>query len=110
MIKLKWRVGTVPVGRYRSFEKRAWPSADYADGRPAAYIRCECAYHPRMVRDGSHPPLKVIIADYSNPSNKTDNCGFTWITLKSRCATLAEAKQAVIDILAEYPHLMSNPK
>jgi hypothetical protein len=109
MLKLKWRVGTIPTGRYRSFEKRAWPSADYADGRIAAHITCEHSYRPSMVRDGIHSPLTVRVADYSLPSNTTDNRGFTWVTLKGRFATLAEAKQAASTLLARFPHMMTNP-
>jgi hypothetical protein len=109
MLKLKWHVGTVPTGRYRSFEKRAWPSADYADGRTAAYIRCEHSYRPSMVRDGIHSPLTVMVADYSHPSNITNNCGFTWVKIPFQCATLVEAKQAVIKLLTEFPHMMTNP-
>jgi hypothetical protein len=109
MLKLKWRVGTIPTGRYSSFEKRAWPSADYADGRIAAYITCEHSYRPSRVRDGTHSPLTVRVADYSRPSNTTANCGFTWVKVPFQCATLVEAKQAVIKLLTEFPHMMTNP-
>lgn len=36
--KLKWRVDPAPTGPYRSFSKRAWPSADYPNGATAGYI------------------------------------------------------------------------
>jgi len=37
--KLVWRVGSEPTGRYRSFEKREWPSATFGkDGDLAVYL------------------------------------------------------------------------
>jgi hypothetical protein len=105
MLKLKWKVGDIPVGRYSSFEKRAWPSADYADGRIAAYITCEDAYKPDRARTGAHKPLTLHIADYSKPSNTTTGSGWTWVKATQTYLTLSEARQATLNILNQYPHL-----
>lgn len=85
--KLVWRVAPPPTGRYRSFKSRAWPSASFADFSPAAFLSCADAYEPRRVRDGSHGPISVRIADYSTFL-------FTWRRLKAKFRTLAEAKAA----------------
>ena len=36
--KVKWKVASAPTGRYRSFERRGWPGADYEGDIPAASI------------------------------------------------------------------------
>lgn len=88
--KLKWTVGSEPTGRYRSFEHRAWPSADWPNGEGAAFIACEESYTPARARQGGHAPLTVYVAVY-----RADGIGFDNRRLKSRPATIAEAKQLV---------------
>lgn len=97
-VKLKWKVDSAPTGRYRSFEKRGFPSADYAGtDKCAVTIYCEDDYRPSDIKEGKHKELTVKIADYSaEPS-------FQWRTLKQRFKTLAEAKEAAIKFLSEHP-------
>lgn len=99
-VKLKWRVEEAPTGPYRSFHKRMWPSADYANGQFAGSIRCEDGYEPRNVKTGNHKPLTVTINDYSDRKNPS----WTVRKLKGTFATLPEAKQALADIIARLPH------
>lgn len=65
MPKVIWKVAEAPTGMYRSFERRGWPVAHYADGSVAACISCEDDYCPRDVREGKHAPLTVRVADHS---------------------------------------------
>jgi hypothetical protein len=62
--KVVWHVAPVPTGRYRSFERRGWPTANYGKhGLIAASISCDDEYYPSDVREGKHAPLTVRIAD-----------------------------------------------
>lgn len=93
LVKLKWTVAEAPSGRYRSFEKRAWPRAEYKHTDfVAAYIECEDPYRPADVKTGSHRELKVNIAQYSRHEDGRQL--FVWRSLKARFATLDDAKAA----------------
>ena len=105
-VKLRWRVQEMSTGRWRSFNKRGWPSADYPNDLPAVNIHCEDAYEPRNVDEGKHAPLTVMIADYSRPSNPTTGKGFTWVKATKQFATLEEAKRGAERILQAHPQLM----
>jgi hypothetical protein len=101
--KIIWRVSLAPTGRYRSFERRGWPTARYE--KPdliAAAISCEDEYYPRDVRGGKHAPLTVRIADYGTPNG---NCLWSWRKLKGTFATLDEAKSAFARVLAALPQI-----
>jgi len=102
--KIKWTVGAAPTGKYRSFEKRAWPSADYQDAKESscAMIQCEDRYEPSMAKTGNHKELTVYIADYSAPTIAAKG-RWTWRALKKRCTTLQEAKDLVQDFLEKNP-------
>ena len=102
-MKIKWQVQSAPTGRYRSFQKRGWPSGHYESEQehPAISIYSESAYVPRDVKDGNHAELKVNIAFY--PADGTP--GFTWRTLKTRFRTLAEAKAAGEAYLVAHPEI-----
>lgn len=102
MSKITWRVSDKPTGRYRSFEKRGWPSASYEDGSPAAHIYCDDAYEPSNVREGKYSPLTLMVADHSRKSWK-------WRKAKRQFATLHEAQIALERILQKYPELRYNP-
>ena len=102
-MKLKWKVDPEPTGRYRSFEGRAWPSAEYVDGRLAAFIVCSEDYRPRYVKTGNHPELAVKLYDYSGAERVTK-------VLKARFATLAEAKAATAACLAANPQFGGSNK
>lgn len=95
-MKIKWTVTDRPSGRYRSFQRRGWPSANFvnADESNCAWIGCEDDYEPADVRTGNHRPLKVYIADYSTRSND-GNCPYTRRKLKVEPRTLQAAKDLV---------------
>lgn len=105
-VRLKWKVGEPPIGRYRSFDKRGWPTAYYADDRPAAHIDCDDAYAPSRVRAGAHGELSVRIAQYHHTEAERKAKGaFTWRTLKKKVKTLAEAKDLAARAIAARPDI-----
>jgi len=101
-IKIVWRVGEAPTGRYRSFERRSWPTAEYAESqKSAASISCEDEYRPANVKTGNHKELIVRVADWSPP--EPGGAAFRWRTAKQRCKTLEEAKALALTILNANP-------
>jgi len=102
MIKLKWKVEPPPTGRYKSFDKRGCPSADYPNGNCAINIYCDDPYIPSNVKEGKHSPLTVRIADYSKPSNPETGEGFTWRNLVQRFTTLKIAKEIAQTAINKY--------
>ena len=90
--QIKWEVAKTPTGRYRAFERRNWPSAFYKNEEksPCGDIQCADDYNPTSAKSGEHAPLTVRICDYSAGSES-----FTWITLKTKHAKLADAKLAL---------------
>ena len=109
-LKLIWKVDEKSTGKFRSFERRAWPSAEYANGNYAVAILCDNEYVPADVRDGKHGPLTLRIADYSRPSNVQSGCGWTPVKSAKQFATLKEAKAAAVEILLACPQLMGTNK
>lgn len=97
-LKIKWVVQPQAVGRYRSFERRGWPVAEYADGTTAGSIRCVDDYVPRVVKNGNHEPLTLMVADHSQTP-------FKWMKATKQFTTLREAKAALTAILEKHPHL-----
>lgn len=97
-MKIVWKVADAPTGRYRSFERRGWPTAYYdsTDGKAAAFLECEDAYVPACVREGAHAPIKVVVLHHNHPE-----AGRSWkrFVLKARAATLDQAKQMVAEFL-----------
>lgn len=94
----KWKVASEPTGRYRSFEKRDWPTAYWPNEKPAFKIYCDDAYTPRRARgESAHGELKVMVAHHK------DEGGFEWKMLKKRAATLVEAKQLAEDFIKQFP-------
>lgn len=85
-IKLKWRVQPAPTGKWRSFSKRGWPSAEYDNGQMAITLICDDAYVPAKVKTGDHREITVRIAKY-------DGQRFTWHNIIKRAKTLEEAKE-----------------
>jgi len=103
-MKLKWQVADVPVGRYRSFEKRGWPMAYYPDGKVAARVTCADEYIPARVRTGEHSPLTISVVRYSRtPEEKSREGAWRWCTLKARAPNLVEAKSIAEQFLNSYP-------
>jgi hypothetical protein len=99
MAKIKWKVGEAPTGRYRSFHHRSWPSAEYPNDRIAARIECTESYTPYSAKNGGHPPLKLLIADYSVTPWK-------WRKAKGEFNTLQEAKDAFTKIVEKFPSIV----
>lgn len=94
-IKLKWKVSSVPTGRYRSFDHRAWPDATYPNGKSAASIGCTDDYTAQRAKGvDAHAELTVRIAFHHPRADRAEKGGRTWRTLKTRFETLAEAKKA----------------
>lgn len=90
-VKLKWRVSAAPTGRFRSFEHRSWPSAEWPNGAPAASLHCEDDYTPARGRgEHLHAPLIVYVKAY-----RADGSGWDNRRLKGRPLTLAAAKELV---------------
>lgn len=101
-MKVKWIVAPKPTGRYRSFEKRGWPHAEYEDGQYAGSIVCTDQtqnYVPSQVKTGNHPPLKVRVYDYSGPQRAS-------VITKTEYKTLAEAKEVLAELLHKFPHFI----
>ncbi|MCK5641739.1 MAG: hypothetical protein KAJ19_13135 [Gammaproteobacteria bacterium] len=90
--KLKWRVCEVPSGRYRSFTKRGWPSADI-DEKTAVGLSCEHEYIPERVRKGDHGPITIRVAKHNPEEEWPEKGGITWYRLTKTAATLKEAKE-----------------
>ena len=90
-MKLKWKVSDLPIGRYRSFDRRAWPMADFKNGKTAAMITCNDEYTPSNVKTGNHSSLAVRVACWRAQESGSGQT-FYWKTLKTRSATLKDAK------------------
>lgn len=102
VIKVKWKVGEPPTGRYRSFHNRTWPSAEYSNGDPALSIACDDSYTSARAKSGQHAPLTLSIAQW--PETRIDGqSSFTWRRLKQRFSTLAEAKAAGEQFINGHP-------
>jgi len=104
-MKLKWRVKSTPTGRYRSFEKRGWPDADYPNGRPAVSIDCDTSYSATVVASEKHGPLSVHIACHNKIEDWPKLGAFNWRTLIKRASTLAEAKKLAEDFISSHPEV-----
>jgi len=101
---IKWKVAEAPTGRFRSFQVRGWPDANYKDGNESicASIHCPKDYYPSDVKTGNHPELTLRIAVYS----QDDPNKWVWRSAKKRFKTLDEAKQGLIEILSKYPEML----
>lgn len=104
-MKLFWKVGDKPTGRYRSFDKRSWPVAwwgkpELAASQVAAFITCVDEYVPMLVREGKHAPLTITVCHYNHPEARNTGKRFR---LKKQAATLDEAKQMVDAFYKSHP-------
>lgn len=104
-LKIVWRVEPAPTGRYRSFEKRSWPTAYYDKNKEyyAASIFCKTEYDPAKVKAGNHAPLFLKIADYSKPSNPETRSGWSIATPARGFNTLSELKKWFEDFIKAHP-------
>ncbi len=97
-MRIKWKVGEAPTGRFRSFQHRSWPSAEYPSGELAGYIGCEDSYKFSLVETGRHSPLNVYVSVYSGKQHKN-------FRFKRQFATLAEAKAALEAFIVSHPEI-----
>ncbi len=96
-MKLKWKVQPKPTGRYASFQYRGWPELYSPEGSILARIHCSHVdYSHRVAQQADHGPLTVYVYRYSNGQRLSD-----WI--RSKFATLSEAKAATEAFFAEHP-------
>lgn len=98
-MKIKWKVSPAHTGRYRSFETRSWPTADYPNEITAAAIYCENKYAPWRVKENNHKELTLMIADHSTTP-------WHYVKAKQKFKTLQEAKNGLLIILKAHPHLI----
>ena len=51
--RIIWKVDLPPTGKYRSFGRRAWPSAHYRNEQetPAVMITCKTDYSPQKAKE-----------------------------------------------------------
>ena len=101
--KLKWSVCPAPEGRFRSFEKRGFPSADYANGHSAAKISCELSYKPDH-RTATDLELTVHVAQWY--VREDGHLTFNWRRVKRMASSIAEAKDIVAKVLERNPGLI----
>ena len=108
-IKVKWKVCEVSTGPYRSFSRRGWPMAHYSNEHEslAATISCDDEYIPAKAKVGDHRPLTLRIADYSQFSSEK---GLPMVVAKTKPATMKEAKELLLKILQQHPHLIPKDK
>lgn len=97
-MKLTWKVEPVQQGFNKACGRRGWPTAAYANGKPAAWIVCADSYTSEVAKSGKHAPLTAYIADYRNAN-------WSWLRLTDRYAKLEEAKRAVKLMLTTHPEL-----
>lgn len=92
--KIKWLVEPVPSGF--GFMARGWPTAYYCNGKEdtCANIQCAKDYSKKDVEAGTHPPLRLRIADHAVSP-------WRWVVQKEEYATYALAKAAVLVFLAQ---------
>lgn len=99
-MKIKWKVSSTPVGRYRSFERRAWPTAWIGDSILAS-ITCADDYSASRSREGRHAPLALFLYDYSKGvQNRSMRKAIR------SYATLDEAKAALPKLLDLHPEFI----
>jgi hypothetical protein len=101
-MKYKWRVGSVPTGRYRSFEMRPWPGL-YGNEQILASISCDEEYVPDHARTGQHTPLTLFVYNYSQGTQQRKI-----YRLKKQFATLPEAKAAAEAYFKNHPEALPN--
>lgn len=90
-LKLTWRVGDIPTGRWCSFETRDFPSAFYANGECAVMLRCSESYTAKS-NIATDLEINIFIAFWKDGK-------FDWRKLKSPAASISEAKTRAVNFL-----------
>ena len=103
MPKIKWKVDPASTGKYRSFDKRGWPTAFYQneDENVCAFISCTDEYYPPNVKTGKHDPLYVRVFDYENKKYRKYTRPFSSIN---------EVKEWVLELLKRNPNFYPKEK
>lgn len=101
-MKLKWQGSDVPTGRYRSFERRGWPTATIGDGIAMVRLLCDDGYIPTNVKTGKHGEISIHIAFWHTDDERhvQDVGAFRWVTLVKRAASLSDAKSIAQEFLS----------
>jgi hypothetical protein len=101
-VKIKWEVEPPPSGKWRSFERRGWPSAVFRTEKEhrAAIIHCADEYVPAKVKTGDHAKLAVSIADWR------DGHKGEWLKMIPRFSTLKQAKEFIAETYAKFPQYL----
>jgi maltose-binding protein MalE len=99
MVKYKWKVEPKPTGRYSSFDRRGWPSAETPSGEAIAILSCATEYIPSLVKSGKHEPItmRIRIRSQKNPTT------WIWAKFTEQFATLPDAKNALQRYLQAHP-------
>lgn len=113
-IKLKWRVSPEPTGRYRSFDTRSWPHADYPNGDTAAMLTCSESYTADLAKggltmSGNPPVIYAYVADYSNYNSETPDpqkSPWNYRKLKQEFNNVRDAKDACVRVLIKNPNFV----
>lgn len=97
-MKLIWKVGEAPTGRYRSFFKRSWPLAyfDKAKNFPAASISHAESYTAALAKADDIGEIEIRVAIPKGTS-------WDWARLKARAKNLDEAKKLAADFFERHP-------
>lgn len=96
-MKIKWKVGDKPTGRFSCFEHRGWPTAYYSNGDPAVMLVCEDPYVPSRIKVGNHAPINSYLANYG--CDHAEHGAFKWVKVSKQFTTLKEAKAESLRLL-----------
>ena len=100
-VSLHWRISAAPTGKYRSFQTRAWPSADYANGSPAITLYSDSKEEKENLESAT---IMICAADWSmGRLDKAKYGSFVWRTLTKRATGLKQAKEIAAQFLAAHP-------
>lgn len=93
---IKWRVMEKETGRFASFHRRGWPSAEHKEsGRPLFAIDC-----PTDEYTNGRPPHGPLFLRFA----KSDGTGkWNWAILKQQFATIQELKARAKEIYEQHP-------
>jgi hypothetical protein len=100
------------TGRWGWMHKRSWPTATYPNDDHAGSIDCKneegefVEYYPASVKSGNHPPLTLILYDYTTCDPQNPNCPWVRKRFKAKFVTIPEAKKALEDFLKKHPEVM----
>jgi len=102
-MNIKWVAADKPVGAYKTFAKRDWPTAYFKNEQEniAAMLVCDDDYVSSKVEPKK--PIFVKLPFYHSPEDRKTKGAFTWQTFKVPYKTLKEAKDGAIALMAKYP-------